>query len=83
MNIHFTRTQEEYLRGLVDSGDYGNISEAVREAIRLLKLKQQEDALKLQHLRAMIDEGEAELHAGKYTEYTAGQTDRILSDSGW
>lgn len=83
MNIHFTRSQEDYLRGLVDSGEYGNISEAVREAIRLLKQKEKEDALKLQHLRAMIDEGEADIQNGNYVEYALNQTDRLLTDTGW
>lgn len=35
MNISFTREQEEYITGLVRSGDYQNASEAVRDAIRL------------------------------------------------
>lgn len=83
MNVHFTRNQEDYLRGLVESGEYGNISEAVREAIRLLKQKEQEDALKLQHLRALIEEGDAQLENGDYVDYAAGQGDRILRDAGW
>jgi len=83
MNVHFTRQQEEYLRGLVESGEYGNISEAVREAIRLLKQKAAEDELKLQRLREFIAEGEAQIEAGDYVEYQTGEADKILSDAGW
>lgn len=35
MNISFTNKQEEYIASLVESGDYQNASEAVRDAIRL------------------------------------------------
>lgn len=83
MNVHFTRQQEDYLRSLVESGEYGNISEAVREAIRLLKQKEMEDELKLQRLRGFIAEGEAQIEAGDYVEYQPGEAAKILSDAGW
>ncbi len=35
MNISFTNKQEKYIASLVESGDYQNASEAVRDAIRL------------------------------------------------
>ncbi|MEM9297185.1 MAG: type II toxin-antitoxin system ParD family antitoxin [Bacteroidota bacterium] len=35
MNVSFTDKQEKYIASLVDSGDYQNASEAVRDAIRL------------------------------------------------
>lgn len=35
MNVSFTTKQEKYIAALVESGDYQNASEAVRDAIRL------------------------------------------------
>jgi antitoxin ParD1/3/4 len=35
MNVSFTSKQEQYIAALVESGDYQNASEAVRDAIRL------------------------------------------------
>lgn len=35
MNVSFTQKQEKYIASLVESGDYQNASEAVREAIRM------------------------------------------------
>ena len=35
MNVSFTEKQEKYIASLVESGDYQNASEAVRDAIRL------------------------------------------------
>lgn len=34
MNINFTEKQENYIRSLVESGDYQNASEVVRDALR-------------------------------------------------
>ena len=35
MNISFTKKQQEYISGQVDSGDFQNASEVVRDALRL------------------------------------------------
>jgi len=35
MNVSFTEKQKDYINSLVQSGDYQNASEAVRDAIRL------------------------------------------------
>ncbi len=35
MNVSFTKQQEEYIAQQVNSGDYQNNSEVVREALRL------------------------------------------------
>ena len=35
MNVSLTEKQEKYIASLVESGDYQNASEAVRDALRL------------------------------------------------
>ncbi len=35
MNVNFTKTQKQYIINQVDSGEYQNYSEVVREALRL------------------------------------------------
>jgi antitoxin ParD1/3/4 len=54
MNVSFTEKQEQYIAALVESGDYQNASEAVRDAIRLHQIYRDKivDAL-----RAEIDKG--------------------------
>ena len=47
---------DEFIEALVSSGDYGNQSEVIRDAIRLLQEKQAKS--KLNQLRKLIDEGD-------------------------
>lgn len=54
MNISFTTKQEEYITGLVRSGDYQNASEAVRDAIRLHQVYR--DKI-IRELRGEIEKG--------------------------
>lgn len=58
-SITFRPTYEQgtFIEGLVESGDYQNQSEVIREGLRLLKEKQA--ASKLEELRKLIAEGEA------------------------
>lgn len=58
-SITFRPTHEQgaFIESLVESGDYQNQSEVIREGLRLLKEKQA--ASKLEALRQLIAEGEA------------------------
>jgi len=54
MNVSFTEKQEKYIASLIESGDYQNASEAVRDAIRLHQ--RYRDRI-LDDLRADIEKG--------------------------
>lgn len=54
MNVSFTAKQEEYISSLVESGDYQNASEAVRDAIRLHQIYR--DKI-IKELRVEIEKG--------------------------
>ena len=58
MNVSLIPQLEELIQQKVASGRYGNASEVVREALRLLEERDQEREAKLQALRAAIEEGE-------------------------
>ena len=64
MNVSLTPQLEALIQDKVASGRYGNASEVVREALRLLEERDQERSAKLQALRqaiqAGIDSGPAE-----------------------
>lgn len=67
-NISLTREQDTFVEELVDSGDYQNASEAIRDALRVLQQRRREDKLKLQALRAQLKLGIDALRRGDFDE---------------
>jgi antitoxin ParD1/3/4 len=58
MQISLTPELEELVRRKLESGLYGDASEVVREALRLLAARDELDRLKLERLRAALVAGE-------------------------
>jgi antitoxin ParD1/3/4 len=54
MNISFTKKQEEYIARQVDSGDYQNNSEVIRDALRLHEIYREKI---IADLRTEIEKG--------------------------
>lgn len=54
MNVSFTEKQEKYIASLIESGDYQNASEAVRDAIRLHQIYREKV---IDSLRSEIEKG--------------------------
>jgi antitoxin ParD1/3/4 len=79
-NISLTAEQDAFVESVVKSGEYQNASEAVRDALRILKQRRQEDALKLKALRMHIKAGVEALERGDYDEVEAGELDAYLND---
>ncbi len=77
MNVSLTPSLEQFVRDRAASGDYNNASEVVREAIRLLKRAEERRALKMEHLRAAIRDGDEALTRGDVTEVNS---DRELDE---
>lgn len=74
-NISLTPEQDAFVDEIVRSGDYQNASEAVRDALRALQQRRREDALKLEILRVLIDEGVSDLDNGRFDEITDSELD--------
>ena len=68
MNFSLTPSLEQFVRDRAESGDYNNASEVVREAIRLLKRVEEQRKLKMERLRAMINEGDSALARGDFVD---------------
>jgi antitoxin ParD1/3/4 len=79
-NISLTAEQDAFIEKAVKSGEYQNASEAVRDALRVLRQRQREDALKLKALRAQLKAGVDALDRGEYTEVADADLDRYLED---
>lgn len=67
-NISLTREQDDFVAKVVDSGEYQNASEAIRDALRVLQQHRKEAALTLKLLRAQLAAGIAALDRGDFVE---------------
>jgi antitoxin ParD1/3/4 len=64
-NINLTDHFERLIESAVASGEFQNASEVVRAGLRLLERQRQQDAAKLQALRAAVQVGIDELDRGE------------------
>lgn len=76
MNVSIPKKLEKYIRDRVKSGEYGNASEVVREAIRLAMERQ----LQTQALREKVDAGLSDIKAGRVTVYKSGEKAKFTRD---
>ena len=65
MNISLTPKLEQFVKNKVKGGMYNSASEVVREALRLLEEQDALQALKLEALRAEIEQGANSLDRGE------------------
>ena len=82
MHISLTPELENIVKRKVESGLYNNASEVVREALRFMELNEDMVAqMKLQHLRAVIVEADADVAAGRVTRLeTDEDVDTLFAD---
>lgn len=66
-NVNLTDRFDRFIESGVASGRFSNASEMVREALRLLEQREQENQAKLEWLRSAIQEGIDDLDRGDYT----------------
>lgn len=77
-NINLTTEQNEFVEKVVESGEYQNASEAIRDALRVLQRVRREDTLKLKFLRAQIKAGTDALERGEFAEVDETDLDAYL-----
>ena len=68
-NVVLTDRQAQLVQSLVDSGRYQNASEGMREGLRLVERREQEDSARLHALRSAADVGLSDLEKGAFTEF--------------
>jgi antitoxin ParD1/3/4 len=67
-NISLTPEQDAFVEKVVEAGEYQNASEAVRDALRVLRQRRREDALKLKGLRVQLQAGVDALERGEFVQ---------------
>ncbi|WP_275096387.1 type II toxin-antitoxin system ParD family antitoxin [Sedimenticola hydrogenitrophicus] len=76
-NVVLTDHQAVLLERLVASGRYQNASEVLREGLRLLEQRDQEDQIRLQALKDAVALGVNDIDSGRYV--TLGSNEDISS----
>ena len=79
-NISLTPEQDAFIDEMLRSGEYRNASEAVRDAIRALRQRRGEDALKLARLRQSVAAGVTALDGGDFADVEDTDLDAFLDD---
>ncbi len=78
--ISLTPEQDAFIDEMLNAGEYRDASEAMRDAVRALRQRRAEEALKLDKLRVAIQQGLAALDRGDYTEVEDEDLDAYLDD---
>jgi antitoxin ParD1/3/4 len=81
-NVVLSEHQHEFVEALVRSGRYQNASEVLREGLRLIELREREEAAKLQALRDAAAKGWADVTAGRYTDLADEELDDFIGQLG-
>ena len=82
-NVNLTERLDRFVEARITSGRYGNASEVVREGLRLLERREQEDRAKLKWLRSAVRQGLDQLDRGEGLEFrSVEQLDRDLDRLG-
>ena len=68
-NVNLTEHFDRFIETGVTSGRFGNASEVVREGLRLLAQREQEDKAKVEWLRAAAKEGFDSINRGEGIEF--------------
>ena len=76
-NVNLTEHLDRFIEARVTSGRFSNASEVVREGLRLLEQREQEDKAKLKWLRAAAKEGFDAIERG---EYVTLRSDREIEE---
>jgi antitoxin ParD1/3/4 len=67
-NISLTPEQDAFVEEIVDSGEYQNASEAIRDALRALQYRRKEDIVRLAVLREQLRAGADALDHDEFDE---------------
>ena len=81
-SIALTPRLEAFVREQVDAGRYNNVSEVVRDALRLLERRQQADEVKLEALRKAVAGGVAAIDDNEFAIVEAQDIKSFVSELG-
>ena len=82
-NVNLTERLDRFEEAEVVAGRYGNASEVIRDALRLLDQRRQEERAKLKWLRGAVKEGIEQIERGERIEFhTIEDLERFVDKLG-
>jgi antitoxin ParD1/3/4 len=72
-SVALTPYLENFTKQLVSSGRYNNVSEVVRESLRLMEKQQLQDTAKLNALRDAIQVADDDIAAGRVVSFQSAK----------
>jgi len=72
-NVLLPPTLDEFVDGLVSSGEYSTVSEVIRDGLRMLERQRAEYNVRLSALRAALAEGDAAVAAGHFVDVSVDE----------
>jgi antitoxin ParD1/3/4 len=66
-NVVITDHQADFIEKMVNTGQYQNASEVLREGLRMVEQREAENAARLKALRKAVQTGIDDMEAGRYT----------------
>lgn len=81
-NVVLSEHQQNFVENLVQSGRYQNASEVLREGLRLVERREQQEAAQLKVLQEAARTGWADIAAGRYTDVTDDRLEDFIGQLG-
>jgi len=80
-NVHLTEHFDKFIDAGIESGRFSNASEIVREGLRLLEQREEEDRAKIEWLRTAAKEGFDAIDRGDFTVLNSDEeVDQFMKD---
>jgi antitoxin ParD1/3/4 len=76
MEVHLPPQQQAFIEQNVRAGRFASENDALRQAVELLQERESE----LEHLRAAVDESDADIDHGRYSEYSDETLPHLLDE---
>ena len=81
-NVVLSEHQQQLVETLVRSGRYQNVSEVLREGLRLIEERDRLEQAKLKALKQAARQGWADISAGRYAEVTDDRLEDFVGQLG-
>jgi antitoxin ParD1/3/4 len=66
-NVTITEHQDKFVKAVLKSGQYGNVSEVFRAGLRLLEREEQARLIEQEIIQRNIEKGIIDIREGRYT----------------